>query len=114
MSIDLADYQIRARDTVKNFWRKREVARQKQIESGKVDQGERAGVTAGKNMDHVPQFKLVLITSLCFPNSMGPLTQNATISSAESLCRSNYTQQLLCFFHHVLLEIRANSANFPK
>jgi hypothetical protein len=25
--------------------------RQKQIESGKADQGERAGVTAGKNMD---------------------------------------------------------------
>lgn len=29
----------------------REAAKQKQIESGKADQGERAGVTAGKNMD---------------------------------------------------------------
>ncbi len=33
------------------FWGNREKARQKQIESGKADQGERAGVTAGKNMD---------------------------------------------------------------
>lgn len=33
------------------FWGNREKARQKQIEAGTVDQGERAGVTAGKNMD---------------------------------------------------------------
>jgi hypothetical protein len=51
MSIDLADYQTKAREAVKAFWGNREAARQKQIESGKADQGERAGVTAGKNMD---------------------------------------------------------------
>lgn len=33
------------------FWRNRDQARRKQIEIGKADQGERAGVTAGKNMD---------------------------------------------------------------
>ena len=33
------------------FWGNREQARQKQIDSGNADQGERAGVTAGKNMD---------------------------------------------------------------
>lgn len=33
------------------FWGNREKARQKQIEAGRADQGERAGVTAGKNMD---------------------------------------------------------------
>ncbi len=33
------------------FWGNRAKARQKQIEAGKADQGERAGVTAGKNMD---------------------------------------------------------------
>jgi len=51
MSINLADYQTKAREAVKAFWGNREAARQKQIESGKADQGERAGVTAGKNMD---------------------------------------------------------------
>jgi hypothetical protein len=51
MTIDLADYQSRARDAVRDFWRNREAARKKQIESGKEDQGERAGVTAGKNME---------------------------------------------------------------
>ena len=33
------------------FWGNRAKAKQKQIEAGKADQGERAGVTAGKNMD---------------------------------------------------------------
>ena len=51
MTIDLADYEYKAGDAIQTFWRTREKARQKQIESGKADQGERAGVTAGKNMD---------------------------------------------------------------
>ena len=51
MSIDLADYENKAREAVKAFWGNRETARQKQVESGKADQGERASVTAGKNMD---------------------------------------------------------------
>lgn len=51
MALDLVDYKHKATEAVKAFWRAREAARQKQIESGKADQGERAGVTAGKNMD---------------------------------------------------------------
>lgn len=51
MALDLADYERKARDAVKAFWVNREKARQKQVESGKADQGERASVTAGKNMD---------------------------------------------------------------
>lgn len=51
MAIDLADYERKAREAVQAFWGNREKARQKQIESGKADQGERAGVTGGKNMD---------------------------------------------------------------
>lgn len=51
MAIDLADYEHKAREAIQAFWGNREKARQKQIESGKADQGERAGVTAGKNMD---------------------------------------------------------------
>jgi hypothetical protein len=51
MTLDLVDYEHKAYEAVKAFWISREAARQKQIESGKADQGERAGVTAGKNMD---------------------------------------------------------------
>jgi hypothetical protein len=51
MAIDLANYEKKAREATMAFWGNREKARQKQIESGRADQGERAGVTAGKNMD---------------------------------------------------------------
>ena len=51
MAIDLADYETKAREAVRAFWMRREQARQKQIQAGRSDQGERAGVTAGKNMD---------------------------------------------------------------
>lgn len=51
MAIDLANYEQKAREAVQAFWGNREKARQKQIEAGKADQGERSGVTAGKNMD---------------------------------------------------------------
>lgn len=49
--LDLSNYEQKAHDAVKAFWGKREAAKQKQIEAGRADQGERAGVTAGKNMD---------------------------------------------------------------
>lgn len=51
MALELADYERQAKEAVMAFWGNREKARQKQIEAGKADQGERAGVTAGKNMD---------------------------------------------------------------
>lgn len=51
MALNLVDYESKAREAVKAFWGNREAAKQKQIEAGKSDQGERAGVTSGKNMD---------------------------------------------------------------
>ena len=51
MSLDLADYERQAAEAVMAFWGNREKARQKALEAGSSDVGERAGVTAGKNMD---------------------------------------------------------------
>lgn len=51
MALDLVDYERRTHEAVKAFWGNRQAARQKQTGSGRTDQGERAGVTAGKNMD---------------------------------------------------------------
>lgn len=51
MALHLVNYEKKASEAVKAFWSNREAARLKQTESGKADQGERAGVTAGKNMD---------------------------------------------------------------
>lgn len=51
MALDLVDYEQKASEAVKVFWKNREAAKQKQVEAGKTDRGERAGVTSGKNMD---------------------------------------------------------------
>lgn len=51
MPLNLANYEERTKEAVKAFWGNRVAAAEKQRELGNVDQGERAGVTAGKNMD---------------------------------------------------------------
>lgn len=67
MAIDLANYEQKAREAVQAFWGNREKARQKQIEAGKADQGERAGVTAGKNMDGF----IALVVDIVHANGLG-------------------------------------------
>ena len=51
MALNLSNFEAKAQEATKTFWINREKARQKQLEVGTADQGERAGVTAGKNMD---------------------------------------------------------------
>ena len=51
MALNLSNFEVKAREATQAFWGNREQARKKQMEAGNVDQGERAGVTAGKNMD---------------------------------------------------------------
>ena len=51
MSLDLAEYEVRACDAVKLFWGNRNAAVERQIAAGRQDAGARGAVTAGKNMD---------------------------------------------------------------
>ena len=51
MGIDLAQYDRYAKKAIRTFWSSREAARKNQADRGTADQGERAGVTSGKNMD---------------------------------------------------------------
>lgn len=69
MALNLVDYECKAREAVKAFWGNREAAKQKQIEAGKADQGERAGVTAGKNMDGFRALVLDIIQANGLPQS---------------------------------------------
>ena len=61
MTLNLVNYEQKAREAVKTFWGNRNTAQQKQSAAGKTDQGERAGVTAGKNMDGFLALALELI-----------------------------------------------------
>ena len=51
MPLDLANFEETARAATMAFWGNRQKAIEAQHEAGKIDQGGRAGVTAGKNMD---------------------------------------------------------------
>ncbi len=51
MALDLANYELKAKKSVKAFWGNRTAASVKQHAAGKVDAGNRGAVTAGKNMD---------------------------------------------------------------
>lgn len=66
MTIDLVNYKDKAREAVKAFWGNREAAKLKQIKNGKQDQGERASVTAGKNMDGF----LALVKDIVYANGL--------------------------------------------
>lgn len=51
MPLELTDYERNARAAVRSFWESRDAAGRTQRAAGDVDRGERAAVTAGKNMD---------------------------------------------------------------
>lgn len=69
MPLNLCDYDNKTRDAVKAFWKTRDDAKQKQKVSGKADQGERAGVTGGKNMDGFSQLVVDLVKANGLPNA---------------------------------------------
>jgi hypothetical protein len=64
--LDLADHQTLAQQAIRDFWSGRAAAASRQLESGRADQGERAGVTGGKNMNGF----LDLITQLVRRNGL--------------------------------------------
>jgi hypothetical protein len=93
MTLDLADYERKTKDAVMAFWGNREKAKQKQIEAGKVDAGERAGVTAGKNMDGF----IALIIDLVHVNGLGhaDIHQNRAVLTLPGYFRPTKLWDLL-------------------
>ena len=101
MALDLVDYEQKAREAVKAFWGNREAARQKQIESGKADQGERAGVTAGKNMDGF----LTLVLDIIKANGLAhaEIHQNRTMLTLPGYFRPTKLWDLLVIYKGELI-----------
>lgn len=69
MPLNLCNYDKKARAAIKAFWKSRSDASKKQKKSGKVDQGERAGVTGGKNMDGFSNLVIDLVKANGLPNA---------------------------------------------
>ena len=113
MTLDLVDYQQKAHEAVKAFWGNRAAARQKQIESGKADQGERAGVTAGKNMDEF----LALVLDIVRANGLADaeLHQNRALLTLPGYFRPTKLWDLLVIYKGeliVAIELKSQVGSF--
>ena len=93
MALDLADYESKARDAVMVFWSNREKARQKQAYMGMPDQGERASVTAGKNMDGFIDLVVDLVKANGLPHA--PIHQKRTVLTLPGYFRPTKLWDLL-------------------
>lgn len=69
MGLNLCDFENKAHAAIKAFWQARYDAKTKQKESGKSDQGGRAGVTGGKNMDGFSDLVIDLVKANGLPNA---------------------------------------------
>ena len=69
MALNLCDFEKKTQAALKAFWQTRDDAKLKQKESGKSDQGERAGVTGGKNMDGFFDLVIDLVRANGLPNA---------------------------------------------
>lgn len=61
MALNLVNYEKKAKKAVAAFWGNRDAARARQQATGKSDQGERAGVTSGKNMNDFLELVIDLV-----------------------------------------------------
>jgi len=113
MALDLVDYQQKAHEAVKAFWGNRAAARQKQIESGKADQGERAGVTAGMNMDGF----LALVLDIVRANGLADaeLHQKRALLTLPGYFRPTKLWDLLVIYKGeliVAIELKSQAGSF--
>jgi hypothetical protein len=69
MALKLCNFEKKTHAAIKAFWHSRDEAKQKQKASGKSDQGERAGVTGGKNMDGFADLVIDLVRANGLPHA---------------------------------------------
>ncbi len=83
------------------FWKCRDKARSRQLKSGKADQGERAAVTAGKNMDGF----LAMISSVVKTNGLrdAEIVFGGRLPTLPGFFRPTKTWDLLVIHHGELV-----------
>ncbi|WP_413737262.1 PaeR7I family type II restriction endonuclease [Sodalis sp. RH21] len=101
MALDLVNYEQKAQEAVKAFWGNRDMARKKQMESGRLDQGERSGVTSGKNMDGF----LALILDIIEANGLAhaQIYQNRAMLTLPGYFRPTKLWDLLVMYRGELI-----------
>lgn len=101
MSIELGDLDQNIKKAVRIFWRSRMLAAEKQKQTGAIDQGERAGVTAGKNMDGFVK----LLVDLVAANGLteAEIYVSAGVSTLPGYFRPTKNWDLLVIYQRALI-----------
>lgn len=101
MGLDLVDYEIKAEEAVRAFWGNREAAIQKQRELGNLDQGGRAGVTGGKNMDGFIALVVDIIEANGLPHAQ--IFRNTAMLTLPGYFRPTKRWDLLVIYKNQLI-----------
>ena len=101
MPLNLCDYEHRTRVAITAFWSTRGAATRKQMASGKIDQGERAGVTGGKNMDGFSGLMIDLVKTNGLPNAQ--IHQRRAVLTLPGYFRPTKLWDLLVIDNHRLI-----------
>lgn len=101
MTLQLVEYERKAYEAIQAFWGNREAAIKKQIESGKADQGERAGVTAGKNMDGFIAMIIEIVQANGLENA--DIYQQRTLLTLPGFFRPTKVWDLLVIYKRQLI-----------
>lgn len=103
MSVNLNDFEVDTSRAVQLFWETRASATKKQVLAGVRDQGERAGVTGGKNMDGF----VTLIADLVAANGLpdAELYRSRGLYTLPGYFRPTKDWDLLVMHHGVLIAV---------
>jgi hypothetical protein len=101
MALDMVNFEQRAQKAVMAFWKNRNAAKEKQLTSGKTDQGERAGVTGGKNMDGFMDLVLEVIKSNGLENAQ--IHQNKRVLTLPGYFRPTKLWDVLVIYKKQLI-----------
>lgn len=113
MALDLVNYEQKAHEAVKAFWGNREAAKQKQFDAGRADQGGRAGVTAGKNMDGFLELVLDIVRANGLAHA--EIYQNRAMLTLPGYFRPTKLWDLLVIFKGELIaaiELKSQVGSF--
>lgn len=101
MSLNLSAWEEHAKEAVRIFWATRRGARQRQVDSGAIDSGERASVTAGKHMDGFVELTLYILRENGLPDTQVYLRRKHL--ALPGYFRPTKMWDVLVFYHDELI-----------
>ncbi len=101
MSLNLAQYELLTVQAVKHFWNSRHSSKDRQVQTGKIDQGSRGAVTSGANMNGFVDLVHKLATANGMPDAS--IIRNGHLMTLPGYFRPTKRWDLLLIHKGVLV-----------